>query len=201
MENSLNTRQTLLARIRDQHDEKSWEEFIDYYQCYIFAVVHNMNVSHHDSEDIVQSVMLKSWQKLPEFEYAKQKGRFRGWLATVTRNEVSNFIRKRKWELNNIDSTELSEKQNSYLEGISLPEIEEISIREWKVYIAEKAWNNICKQLPKESTEAFLMLADNISPKDVAEKTGIPIDNLYVYKARIKKRLLQEIKNLEEELG
>lgn len=201
MGNSLNTRQTLLIRIRNQHDEKSWEEFIVYYQNYVFAVVNNMNISHHDAEDIVQTVMLKSWEKLPEFEYSTHKGRFRGWLATVTRNAVSNFLRKKKWELNNLDNPEIDSKAQEYLNGISLPEIEQISKREWKLYIAGLAWKNVKKQLSEESTEAFIMLADDVPPQEVSKKMGIPIDSLYVYKARIKKRLCQEIKHLEDELG
>ncbi len=200
MKNNLKTRQTLLIRIRNQHDEKSWEEFIGYYQSYVFAVVTNMNISHHDAEDIVQSVMLKAWKKLPEFEYATRKGRFRGWLATVTRNEVSNFFRKKKWELNNLEGKE-GERIESDFHEISQPEIEEISLREWKLYIAELAWKNVKKNISTESAEAFVMLADEIPPQEVSEKLGIPIDNLYVYKARIKKRLCQEIMLLEEELG
>ena len=36
------TRITLLQRIRDQHDESSWEDFVVHYRPYIFAVLRNI---------------------------------------------------------------------------------------------------------------------------------------------------------------
>ena len=55
-----NTRQTLLERIRDKHDESSWEDFVYYYKQYIYVVVRSMNLNHHDAEEIVQMVLVES---------------------------------------------------------------------------------------------------------------------------------------------
>ena len=75
--NNWNTRVTLLEKIRDRHDETSWEDFVYYYKQYIYVVVRGMNLNHHDAEEIVQMVLLKVWDKLPEFNYDSEKGRFR----------------------------------------------------------------------------------------------------------------------------
>ena len=86
-----NTRETLLQRIRNRHDEESWEDFVYYYRQYIYIICRGMGVNHHDSEELVQKVMMKAWDKLPEFEYDKKK-RFRGWLCMVTGNTVKDFF-------------------------------------------------------------------------------------------------------------
>ena len=39
-----NTRQTLLAKIKNNHDESSWADFTYYYQQYIYNIVRKMNM-------------------------------------------------------------------------------------------------------------------------------------------------------------
>ena len=51
------TRETLLERIRNRHDEQSWEDFVYYYKQYIYIICRRMGLNHHDAEEIVQKVM------------------------------------------------------------------------------------------------------------------------------------------------
>ena len=67
------TRQTLLERLRDRYDDSSWQEFIDTYRGYIFVVVRRMNINEADAEDLVQQVLLKLWEELPDFAYDSKK--------------------------------------------------------------------------------------------------------------------------------
>ena len=71
------TRETLLERIKNPLDESSWEDFVRYYQPFIYGVVRGMRIPHHDAEEIVQTILLKAWKKLPDFEYDRARGRFR----------------------------------------------------------------------------------------------------------------------------
>jgi RNA polymerase sigma factor (sigma-70 family) len=80
------TRATLIQRVRDQRDEKSWREFLGHYEPYIYNMLRRMHLNHHDAEDVAQSVNLKVWEKLPEFDYDARKGRFRSWLCAVAVN-------------------------------------------------------------------------------------------------------------------
>ena len=91
-DNIYKTRETLLEKIKNKHDEASWEDFVFYYRNFIYILCRRMNVNHHDSEEIVQKVLLISWNKLPEFEYDKKQN-FRGWLCQVTKNCVKDFFR------------------------------------------------------------------------------------------------------------
>ena len=91
---NLPTRQTLLGRIKDQYDEESWADFVSYYKGYIFAIVKRFGLEHHDCEDLVQSVIVKMWEKLPEFQYDNTRGKFRSWLARVTTYQINDFYKK-----------------------------------------------------------------------------------------------------------
>ncbi len=195
-----NTRQTLLEKIRDKHDDASWEDFVFYYRQYIYVVVRGMNMNHHDADEIVQIVLLRVWEKLPSFKYDSQKGRFRGWLCTVTSNIVKNYLRSRKSQLNRIDKLQQKDELD-YLNNISLPEIEKIASREWENYIANIAWKNIQGNFAEHVRECFLLMSDEVPVEEIAKKLGISESSVYVYKKRVLDKLFAEINRLENELG
>lgn len=195
-----NTRQTLLEKIRDKHDDESWEDFVYYYRQYIYVVVRSMNLYHHDAEEIVQLVLLKVWEKLPDFQYDREKGRFRGWLCRVTGNITKNYLRSRKSQINRVEKFKQQEEIH-YLNSVSLPEIEDIASREWENYIANIAWKNIENNFKDHVKECFLLMSDDVPVADIAVKLGISESSVYVYKKRVLDRLFAEINRLERDLG
>ena len=200
MDDNLNTRQTLLKKIKDRHDDASWEDFVYYYRNYIYMVIRGMNINHHDAEEIVQMVLLKVWEKLPEFDYDSQKGKFRNWLCTVTVNTVKNFLRKRKSSLERIEKIKRKEVEN-YLNRVTVPDVEALARKEWETFIANMAWKNISEKMADNQKQAFLMMADGKPVSEIAEKLGITESSVYVYKKRVQDKLCREINHLEDELS
>jgi len=195
-----NTRHTLLIRAKNNQDELAWEEFASYYRPYLYLVARRMNLNHHDSEEIAQMVLMKLWKKLPEFDYAQQKGRFRGWLCTVTGNTVKNFLKSQKARLARYEKVK-SQEIEGYLNKVSLPEIEEIAESEWRSYIANLAWENIVDDLHENARDCFLRFSEGKKVAEIAEQLGVTEGSCYVYKKRVEQRLMKEIKKLEADLG
>ena len=90
----LKTRQTLLAKIVDQRDEKAWEEFVDYYKLYLNNVLIKYGLNPEDSQDVVQMTILKIWELLPTFQYDPAKGKFRSWITQININIMKDFVKK-----------------------------------------------------------------------------------------------------------
>ncbi|NQZ57484.1 MAG: sigma-70 family RNA polymerase sigma factor [Lentisphaeraceae bacterium] len=195
-----NTRQTMLLRLRDKHDDDSWEEFVSYYKQYIYNIVRYMKLNHHDATEIVQLVIIKLWKKLPTFKYDEHRGRFRNWLHTVTANQVKDFLRKKGAALSHIPDPEKM-KEESYINGVSLPEIESIAEREWKTYISNLAWERLQKTFTKTVCDAFMLMIEGYDGATVAQKLDIAESSVYVYKKRVQDRLKKEIGILNSELG
>ena len=158
-----------------------------------------MSLNHHDSEEIVQKVLVKVWNTLPSFEYDKRK-RFRGWLCQVSGNCVKDFYRHLKRQNNKIEQAALDEGYNP-MEKFSVPDIEELAEKEWETYIANMALNNIRDKFSDKVIEIFLKLSDGSSPKDISEQMNIPANTVSVYKKRITAKLCEEIRRLNIELG
>lgn len=196
MSKPLNTRQTLLFKIKNQYDDAAWNDFVQFYRPYIYRVIQNLNVNSSDREDIIQEVMLTSWKKLPEFDYDTTKGRFRSWLCTVARRTVFTFNDK-KSKSGHFEDAVKNEELSS---GIT-PEIEELSTREWEKHIADMAWENVSKKFDDQVLNAFKRLASGEKGEVVAADLGLSQNSVYVYKKRVMASLQKEIAYLDDELA
>lgn len=188
-DNKLNTRVTLLIRLRNKYDNDSWEEFTNYYSSYVYAVLKGMGVDFSELDDMKQSILLKLWKNLPEFEYRPEKGSFRSWLCTVIRRSVYNYFRDKK------NTAELKSEDSVNAE------VEKIAEREWMVHIASLAWDSIAEDFSDTVKETYVRLSNGESADDIAAILKITRGSVYVYKERVQKALRKEVRRLNTELG
>ena len=194
-DDSLRTSQTLLQRLRNRHDDSSWEEFVAAYRPYIHSLIIRLNVNTPDRDDLAQKILLALWQKLPEFDYDPERSRFRTWLVAVIRNQVYSYYSKSNSELRKRNG--LSEEgQDS-----GSPEIYDLIEKEWKNYISNLAWENVRTQFSDKTGQCFLLLSEGRSPQTVADTLEIDVATVYVHKKRVLDKLYREIVRLDHELG
>ena len=189
------TRQTLIERLRDKYDQESWQTFTQIYQRYIYVVIRRMNVSHSETEDLVQEILFKIWNKLPEFDYNPNKARFRTWLSTVVKNRVITYIRSSQSHSNKIDKASQEPRKN-----YSDHDIDDIMHKEWESYITNMAMNRIKQNFPGQAIEVFEMTLEGKSVSDIAQELGLKENSVYKSKNRVKARLIEEIKALRQDL-
>ncbi|MCM8539350.1 MAG: sigma-70 family RNA polymerase sigma factor [Lentisphaeraceae bacterium] len=191
----LNTRMTLLSKVKDKHDDQSWNEFVSFYKRYIAGIVHKMNFPTDEVDDIVQTVLLQVWKKLPEFEYNPSQGKFRNWLATITVNRVRDAQRKsgRKNDLLNNEGMDSS--------NTSQPEVEGLAEKEWVKHISNLAWERIQPTLAPSVLEAFTLYLQGMNDKDIADKLNLAETSIRVYRSRVEQLMIREVASLERELG
>lgn len=191
------TRLTLIQRAMDQDDENAWNEFVAVYNNYIYVIIRQMNVPTDDCDDLLQQIFLKIWKGFPNFEYGKNRSKFRTWLGNVSHSVVYDYFRKRK-SISNKQNKVSEESLNDSFKSISEPEIEEIVEREWRVYISNLAMQNLKKVFSGNAIEAFELSLKEVPGEEIASKLGIALDSVYMLKSRVKKRLIEEIKMLKE---
>jgi RNA polymerase sigma factor (sigma-70 family) len=190
-----NTRQTLIERVRNQYDEKAWEEFALAYEPYIYAIIRRMGMSPADSKDIHQNVILQIWKKLPE--YQKKPGtRFRGWVSTVTANAVRYFMRTKANKSKTIDRFE----QEYSTINDNLSDMDKVAEEEWEIFISETAMINVGKTFSGNGVDVFQKTLDGKSVSEIAIELKIEEGSVYQLRARVKKSLIKEIARLRHEL-
>ena len=196
MEQSPQTRPSLLLRIRDFRDEDAWSQCIELYAPLIYGYLRKRNIQDADAGDLTQDVLSSVTSTANDFTYDPQRGSFRGWLLTVTRNKMLNFVSRKKAQAGSGDSgvQRAIEEMTAEEDDRSQWDLEyERRLFEWA---AEKARSEF-----QDSTwQAFWLTAvDNQSASAVAEKLDLSVGAVYVAKSRVTARLRQFIDNIVDE--
>ena len=101
------TRPSLLLRIRDREDVGAWQTFDALYRPMLQRFARARGLSDEDAEDTAQHCLTVISERIAEFSYDPQRGRFKGWLRTLVNNRVRNLLRDRRAEAGH--SAELAE--------------------------------------------------------------------------------------------
>src|SRR5829696_4087625 len=96
MSDALATRLSLLVRLRDARDDGAWSQFVDLYAPLVFGLARKHGLQDADAADLTQDVLQAVSGGIRTFEYDPCKGTFRGWLFTVARNKLRNFLAAQK---------------------------------------------------------------------------------------------------------
>ncbi|VGO15915.1 hypothetical protein PDESU_04504 [Pontiella desulfatans] len=199
-ENQYQTRVTLLAKLKKTENHEAWLEFETIYRGFILSLILRMGINADDAEDISQAVLTKVWQKIEDFEYNENKGKFHNWLAAMTRNTVKDFFRTKKNFITGRDSVEYQEQYVSIEEQV-LPDIENLAREEWVLHITNLAWDNIKDDIYETKREVFKLVSAETPTKEIAQQLGISEASVRVYKAEVFEKMRAEITRLNRELG
>src|SRR3954451_9492253 len=91
----LPTRASLISRLKNWQDQKSWEAFFNTYWRLIYGLARKTGLSDAEAQDVVQETMAAAAKHMPGFKYDPMIGSFKGWLLHTTRWKISDQFRKR----------------------------------------------------------------------------------------------------------
>ena len=81
-----------LARLAGQGDQDAFAQLVERYTGLVYTLALRRVGSHHDAEDIAQTVFWKAWKALPSF---REESAFSTWLYRMTANAVTDFLRQK----------------------------------------------------------------------------------------------------------
>ena len=194
------TRVTLLQRLQSGKDQSAWLEFESTYRAFIFSLILRMGIPQEDAEDISQTVLTKVWQKIEDFEYNRNRGKFHNWLAAMTPTSVNGFFRTKKNFTTGRDAVEYQESYDTIEQQI-LPDIEKLAREEWVLHITNLAWNNIKNDLHENKRAVFKLVSSETPNPQIAQQIGISEASVRVYKAEVFQKMRAEIDRLNNELS
>ena len=179
------TSASLLLRIRDPNDSDSWQQFESVYAPVIRSYCRRRGFQSSDIDDIAQEVMTAVSGAIQKFEYEPAKGRFRGWLATVTANKLRNFAAKssikREQFSDYVDQLADSPDSDSQWTELFMQQVFKAAQQKVRSEVGGKTWECFERTWIQNQTAA-----------EVAEQLDIPIHSVYVNKSRVLKRLETE---------
>jgi RNA polymerase sigma-70 factor (ECF subfamily) len=191
------TRASLLLRIRDPGDSAAWQAFVDVYGPLIYRHGRARGLQDADAADLTQVVLFQVSRSIQTFEYRPEQGRFRDWLGTVTENKIRTFLHQQagavqaRGETGQVDplanivaggqDTQWAEEFNQHILHLALTRIQpHFEEHVWRAF--ERVWR------------------DDHTPAQVARELDRGIDWVYMVKARVLKRLQEEVQELAEDM-
>lgn len=194
MDDNYITSHTLLNRALNEKNEDAWGQFFERYQNYVICLLIKLDVPKLDIEDLCQEIMVTLWRRLDSYDASRSK--FRTWLAAVVKFSVMNMRRKNSLR-NYVSYEDPGTIDESILAEDPFLEMAEI---EWKNFIMETALNKLRSEFSKKTIQVFEMSLGDNSGDNIAKQLKITIDSVYTLKRRVKKRLVQEVHQLQKDL-
>ena len=185
------TRESLLIRMKQEEDGAAWREFHEIYGRLIFGYSLHYDISHAEAEDIVQEVCIKVFRQIVRFDYSPQRGRFRGWLKTITRNAVVDYLRRKKTRRKT--SVEYRRQLEDGL-AVGRDRDDEIWRLEWEKAVFEAALDRVRERVGEETFQVFKRyVLDNQSAAEVSEETTLDANAIYAVKHRVMNFIREEV--------
>ncbi len=198
MDDGPQTRASLLVRIRDGHDKDAWRQFVRLYAPVVYGFVRKRGLQDADAADLMQEVLRSVASAAGRLDYDPRRGTFRGWLYTVTRNKLYNFLNGRRNQARGSGDSGAQER----LEEQPAPEQSQADLwdREYERRLFTWAAEQVRGEFQPATWQAFWQTAvEGKSAKEAGEALGLSPGAVYVAKSRVLARLREQVQQVQQE--
>ncbi len=205
------TRMSLIERLGDWEDQRSWDDFYQTYWRLIYSVSVKSGLSPDEAFDVVQETVLsvaKQWKKGQQYDPAK--GSFKTWLMNITRWRISDQFRKKQRNpaaMNQAGGTPDGDGDNrrtATIERMPGEDGEEVLERlwenEWMYNLSEVAIERVKKIVsPKQFQIFHAYVIKEWDVSRVKKELGVSQSQVYLAKHRVGSLLKKEVEALKKE--
>jgi RNA polymerase sigma-70 factor (ECF subfamily) len=196
MHESPATRASLLVRLRDVTDGDAWREFARLYAPVIYGFARKRGLQDADAADLMQDVLRSVSGAMNRLEYDPVRGTFRGWLFTVTRNKVFNFLDSRKRRVQGTGDSRMQQRLEQHVDSDGKMSADWEA--DYQRSLAAQAMERVRTEFQAATWDAFLLTAvEGQTPAQVSARIGLSVGAIYVAKSRVIARLRQEIERMQ----
>ncbi len=205
------TRMSLIERLADWEDQRTWDEFYQTYWRLIYSVSTKSGLGADEAFDVVQETILsvaKQWKKGQTYDPAK--GSFKTWLMNITRWRIADQFRKKQRNpaaRNQAGGTPggdgefRSTATIDRLEDVGESEaLERIWDLEWRSNLSDVALEKVKKLVSPKQFQIFdAYVMKEWEPAKVRKELGVSMAQVYLAKHRVGGLVKKEIEKLQSE--
>lgn len=200
----LQTRRTLLVRLKNLDDQDSWREFYDAYARLIYSVAIKAGLSDDEAREALQETIIAVARNIGGFEYDRKKGTFKSWLLHTARWRINDQLRRRRPGARSSRDRDQTAR-TSTIERIpdpAAPALESIWEEEWEKRILEAAIERVKRQIKAKQYQIFdLYVIKQWPVQKVAQTLRVNVGQVYLAKFRVSALIRKEVKLLQNRAG
>jgi RNA polymerase sigma-70 factor, ECF subfamily len=190
-DDSRSTSTSLIDRVK-RRDAAAWSRLARIYSPLIYRWARQCGMQSTDAADAVQDVFLAVSMNVAKFDHEGATATFRGWLWTITRNQIRLFHRKRKGQEQATGGTDANDAIQQYSE--ILEQADEPAGFDSRRSLVHRALEIVRDDFNEKTWQAFLRLAIHGEPAaDVAADLGMTPAAVRQAKYRVLCRLHDEV--------
>jgi RNA polymerase sigma-70 factor (ECF subfamily) len=194
------TRVTLLARLRNGNDTQAWQEFVHLYGPIIYRFARQRGLQDADAADLMQDVLRSVARHVGQWHYDRRKGTFRGWLYTITRNKIYNFLLAQRRRPRASGDESHHERLDSAPARDDTDSPDAAWEREYQRQLSWQAMERVRHEFQPNTWQAFWLTAvEGKAAAEVGEQLKMSPGAVYVAKCRVLARLRDEVQRLMAE--
>lgn len=182
----------LLESLKDSEKDTVWREFDGRYRPILCAMAGKVGLDAVDAEEIAQETLAEFVRAYREGRYDRSKGRLSSWIIAIARNRiVMTWRSKGRAKLMHGDSALAELGSRTRLTHIWAAERERVTFgRAWELIRASG-------RMGEKTLRAFELVAmRGTPPAAVAAECGMTLEEVYIAKSRVTKRLRELVREL-----
>jgi RNA polymerase sigma factor (sigma-70 family) len=197
------TRKSLIARLDNWEDQRTWDEFYQTYWRLIYAVAIKAGLRSDEAFDCVQETILSIAKQSKKQLYDPEQGSFKTWLMNMTRWRINDQFRKRKKDTAMLEGEWADDRKTAVIDRVEDPNgdvLERLWDVEWKQGIADAALSRVKAQVSPKQYQIFdYYVIRQWDADKVQKKLNVSMAQVYLAKHRVGAVLKKELAKLEEE--
>jgi RNA polymerase sigma-70 factor (ECF subfamily) len=194
------TRASLLVRLRDPQDHDAWQQFFHVYASVVYGFARRRGLQDADAADLMQDVLRRVAMAAGKLDYDPRKGTFRGWLFTVTRNRLSDFLNGRQRQVAGPGGSDGQRLLNEQPAASDSADGSGAWDQEYQQGVLRWAMERVRGEFQENTWQAFRQTAvEGKSPKEVADALKMSPGAVYVAKSRVLARLKIEVQQWQDQ--
>jgi len=197
------TRKSLIARLDNWEDQKTWDEFYQIYWRLIYSVAVKAGLRSEEAFDCVQETILSIAKQSKKNLYDPEQGSFKTWLMNMTRWRINDQFRKRKKDTAMAGGEWEDERKTAMIDRIEDPNGDVLSRvwdMEWKKNLADAALARVKAQVSPKQYQIFdCYVMKQWDAKKVQDQLDVSMAQIYLAKHRVGSVLKKELAKLEDD--
>jgi RNA polymerase sigma-70 factor (ECF subfamily) len=185
------------VQLRDGDNHVAWQEFMKLYGPVVYGFARKRGLQDADAADLMQDVLRSVSSAIGRLDYDRSQGTFRGWLFTITRNKVFNFLSARRIRPQGSGDSTTNRLLDSHPDTTDETDTWEL---EYQRRLAAIAMQRVKSEFQDNTWRAFWLAAvEGTAVPEIAKQLGLSAGAIYVAKSRVLARLKQEVETLQRQ--
>ena len=190
------TQASLILRLQNADDAEAWAEFPDLYGPVVYRAARTRGFQEADALDLVQEVWVAVAESVSQWLDRTDRGSFRVWLLSLTRNHAVDLLTRRATRSLGEDGDQAARKLSE------VPVVEEISTLidlENEQAVFRWAAAKVQESVAEHAWQAFwLTHVDGLSVEQAAEQLRTKPGNIYFGRSRVLARIRKLVMQYED---